>query len=133
MTDDSRCPRVKYCDFLVLVDAEDAQVEVCKACGKKVIYNKRDGRIDNAKYLRDHYRDFMQRSNPEFEATYGEDFTRHRDVQESNYIEQKSGKELAFEQGQHEAKEALRIWKKLDGKGGHSQKELEQEMKISSL
>lgn len=48
------------CDFRVTGDYPDAQVEVCNFCGRKVIYNKSRGRIDNKLYLRQHFRDFVQ-------------------------------------------------------------------------
>ena len=60
MIDDSKCRKNIYCDFEVSRDLPDAQIEICINCGKKVIYNKRDNRVDNKKYLRDHIRHFVQ-------------------------------------------------------------------------
>lgn len=45
----------------ILGDYADALVEVCLDCGKDLIYNKaKDGAIDNARYYKDHLRDFAQ-------------------------------------------------------------------------
>lgn len=38
----------------------DAVVEACTICQKKLIYYKRDGKINEAEYYRDHLRDFAQ-------------------------------------------------------------------------
>lgn len=76
MQDDSKCPRNKYCDFEVVLSNQEAQVEICRFCGKKVIYNKdkETGRIDNQKYLRDHIRHTAQpfgSTRKIFEEIYG--------------------------------------------------------------
>ena len=66
--------KCKYCDFLQILDNHEVVVEICKECGRKIIYNKRDGRIDNAKYLKDHIRQFAQpfgRTRKVFEELYG--------------------------------------------------------------
>jgi predicted RNA-binding Zn-ribbon protein involved in translation (DUF1610 family) len=73
---DSACRKAILCSFKVIGDYQDAQVEICIHCGKKLIYQreitefavdekgkpiiKRGSRVDNAKYLRDHKRDFVQ-------------------------------------------------------------------------
>lgn len=55
----------------------DAIVEVCVLCSEKKIYNKgKDGRIDNAKYLREHVASFVQPggiTGKLFEKLYGHD------------------------------------------------------------
>ena len=76
MKDDSHCRKAKYCDFVVTISNDEVQVEVCQFCGKKVGYwkEKGTGRIDNAKYLRDHVRHFCQPFGPTrkiFEEIYG--------------------------------------------------------------
>lgn len=49
----------------VLADYPDATVEVCRDCGKDLIYNKaKDGTIDNARYYKEHLRDFAQPVGP---------------------------------------------------------------------
>lgn len=62
MKDDSKCLKIKaiLCDFKRIGDYHDAIVEICTQCGKKVIYNKYNGRIDDAKYTRYHRRDILQ-------------------------------------------------------------------------
>lgn len=61
MTDDSICPKEKWCDFEVILSNEEVQIERCSFCGKKVVYRKHEkGRIDNTKYLRDHIRHTAQ-------------------------------------------------------------------------
>lgn len=74
MKNESTCKKRTYCSFKPILLAPDAQVEVCVFCGKKVIYNIRGGRIDNAKYARDHIRDFAQpfgRTAKIFREIYG--------------------------------------------------------------
>jgi len=95
MKDDSKCPKAIYCDFVPVIDDEQAQVECCKYCGKKVIYNKYDGRTDNARYLRDHIRFTAQptgRTGKIFEEIYRTDKLRyshlkHRKTQEEEAAE----------------------------------------------
>jgi hypothetical protein len=74
MKNDSACRKSVLCRFEKSRDLPDALIEVCVNCGKKVIYNKRDGNVDDAKYLRDHLRDFAQpfgRTAKIFERIYG--------------------------------------------------------------
>lgn len=76
MKDDSFCKKGKYCDFDVVLSNNEIQVERCAACGKKVRYHKdkKTGRIDNTKYLRDHIRHTAQpfgRTRKVFEEIYG--------------------------------------------------------------
>jgi hypothetical protein len=76
MKDDSRCKKRKYCDFKVELSNDEAQVERCIFCGKKVIYKKESitGRIDNKKYLRDHIRHTAQpfgKTKKIFKEVYG--------------------------------------------------------------
>ena len=48
------------CDFSLVTDHPDAHVETCRFCGRKAIWNKVHGRIDNVRYGRAHLRDFLQ-------------------------------------------------------------------------
>jgi len=68
-----KCKKGFMCDFKVIGDYPDAQVEVCINCGKKLIYNRVRGKIDEVQYLEDHKRDFVQRStNPKlYKRIYG--------------------------------------------------------------
>ena len=77
MKDDSTCKKGRYtlCDFEIIGNYPDAQVEICTNCGKKVIYNKRDGLLDNRKYLKDHIRHTLQphgRTRELFMKVYGQ-------------------------------------------------------------
>ena len=60
MDDNSKCKKSIFCDFELSRDLPDARIEVCAACGKKVIYRKIKGKYDEKKYLRDHIRDTVQ-------------------------------------------------------------------------
>lgn len=77
MTDRSHCKKGGRCELGVIGDYEDAQVEDCLRCSKRLIYNKEPdtGRIDNSQYLRDHIRDFCQPFGPTrrvFAEVYGQ-------------------------------------------------------------
>lgn len=70
-----RCKKGKLCDFRPILVTRTIQVERCVNCGRKVRYvvDSR-GRINNARYLRDHRRDTLQpggRTGKEFEEVYG--------------------------------------------------------------
>ena len=60
MSDESKCRKKELCEFQVSRDLPDAQIEACINCGKKVVYYKKGGRVNNEKYLADHKRDFLQ-------------------------------------------------------------------------
>ena len=47
-------------DFTILHDTPYYLVEIDNKTGKKIIWNKVDGRIDNAAYLRVHKDDYLQ-------------------------------------------------------------------------
>lgn len=63
-------PEEAYCnkgsynlhDFYQVGDYEDAVIDRCRACKTRVIYNKKDGKIDNNRYGRYHYKDILQPS-----------------------------------------------------------------------
>lgn len=60
----------------VLIEAKDAQKEICLDCNKTKIYNKDEatGRVDNIVYLLDHARDTAQPRGPTaklFRRLYG--------------------------------------------------------------
>ena len=74
MIDDSKCTKSILCGFEISRDLPDALVEICKFCGKKVVYNRKNGKIDDKKYLRDHLRDTVQpygRTHKLFIQIYG--------------------------------------------------------------
>ena len=58
----SKCPKDKwgYHDCIQFHDYPDAVVEGCQLCNKKLIYYKRDGKINETEYRNDHIRDFAQ-------------------------------------------------------------------------
>lgn len=58
----SKCPKDKYGyhDPIQFHDYPDAVVEGCKICNKKLIYIKKNGKINEAEYYLDHLRDFAQ-------------------------------------------------------------------------
>ncbi len=60
MKDESNCKKQKWCGFEITLENDEVQKEVCRYCGKRVIYRKIDGKVDSNKYLRDHVRDFCQ-------------------------------------------------------------------------
>lgn len=85
MRDNSKCQKAIFCDFHVVLDDTLAQVEVCRYCSKKVIYNKYDGRIDNEQYRRDHIRHFVQpggRTGKLFEQIYKTDVLRYQHLKQ---------------------------------------------------
>lgn len=64
----------KLCDFKKVGEDESVLVEVCRFCGRKVRFNKRNGKIDEKRYLELHRRDFLQSRGKDkelFEKIYG--------------------------------------------------------------
>lgn len=61
MFESAKCDTgAKYCDYETVLKNEEAVKEVCRFCADMKIYKKKDGKIDNQKYLTDHIRDFAQ-------------------------------------------------------------------------
>lgn len=58
--DDSKCPKQKYCGFEIDRNDENVRIDRCRFCGKKVIYLRKNGKMDDKKYTRDHVRDICQ-------------------------------------------------------------------------
>lgn len=58
--DDSKCKKDILCKFEISRNLDDALIEICENCGKKIVYYKRNGLIDDRKYARDHKRDLIQ-------------------------------------------------------------------------
>ena len=73
---EARCARGKLHEYMDVIEYGDAFVEVCVRCSGKAIYRKDEhGRIDNRRYLRAHYRSFVQPhgvTGPHFAYVYGE-------------------------------------------------------------
>ncbi len=57
---ESKCKKGTYHDFYITQQDMNALVDVCKKCGMKVIYNKKNGEMDDRKYARYNYRKFLQ-------------------------------------------------------------------------
>lgn len=74
--DEVKCRKGVYHDYVLSRDLADALIEICRLCGKKTIYNKGPkGRIDNARYLKEHLRDTVQpwgKTKKLFFQIYGE-------------------------------------------------------------
>lgn len=67
---------VLLCDWRTVLDNNEILKETCKYCGKQAYYNKKDDRIDNAKYLAHHLRDALQPSGamlPLYIKIYGKE------------------------------------------------------------
>lgn len=113
MTDDSICPKEKYCQFEIVLDNREIRKEVCTFCGKRVFYNKIEGeRIDNRKYLRDHVRDFCQPHGATahvYREIYGDAAVKRHGALVAAHAKKPDMKE-AF----REARDALKTMKKLD-------------------
>lgn len=111
----------KYHDFKPIRDEEDAVVETCRNCHIKEIYKKRDGRIDNAKYLRDHVRDFCQpwgATKKIYLEIYGEAALKRS-------LQMRQGKPTeSREDAIGAAKEDARIWERLSNRG-HTEEDLQ--------
>jgi len=65
------CKRGILHDFKLTAEYPSVKFEECRECGEKQKWNKdEDGRIDNAKYLEAHRRDFLQREGPSAKLFY---------------------------------------------------------------
>lgn len=53
------CLRNKLCSYDPLIDNEEVLIEICSFCGRKQRYNKVNGGLDNAKFVNNHFRDFL--------------------------------------------------------------------------
>lgn len=70
------CPKAKLHDYIITANTVDAQKEVCRFCGARVIYRKHPGtgRLDDRRYMADHLRDTLQpwgRTRRLFAMAYG--------------------------------------------------------------
>lgn len=69
---DSVCPKNYLCEFEKEAEHYDALIERCKNCGKKIVYQKHGGKIDEEKYLFDHRRMTLQPGMKYFREIYGD-------------------------------------------------------------
>lgn len=126
----SRCGSGSWCKFEVVGDYPDAKVEVCSLCSRRVIYNKVNGDVDPKQYLNDHIRDFCQplgRTRYIYEEIYGHEHAYKRRMEMTKDVPTDQD---SIDEGAYEAKEALRLWKRLEGKG-MTQKEIVQHLQAS--
>lgn len=67
------CPKAILCDYRHDFERSNrsAKVEACTQCGRKQVYMIKNGRIDDARYGRNHIRDTIQRGSGIFEMIYG--------------------------------------------------------------
>lgn len=77
-------------------DYSDALVEVCRDCGKKLVYNKaKDGTIDNNRYYQEHLRDFAQPRGPTayiYERFYGK--SKDAEAEKDKFYKEREEKRL---------------------------------------
>jgi len=58
--DEARCKKGIVHHFTVIGEYDDAQVERCIQCSHKEIFKKIKGKVENIKYYRFHFRDYLQ-------------------------------------------------------------------------
>lgn len=80
----NECPKGLLHDFMPLSDRLREKWEACRQCGKRIRWLKDSrGRVDNAKYLEAHRRDFLQRTGSTAKLFYAiyqpENYEAHRD------------------------------------------------------
>ena len=111
--DESKCPKETFCAFGMTFDDASVRKERCRFCHKLVSYKKIEGgRIDNAKYLRDHIRDFCQPHGATariYEQIYGKASVRRHDSLVSMHAK-KNDLHETFD----EARDILKTMKKTD-------------------
>jgi hypothetical protein len=96
------------CDYEVLIDQPDAQVERCRICHRRQIYRKIDGRVDNERYLADHMRFYLQPTGPTEQLYYRIYGTGHVRVHEEYLRSRKQDPDAI----RLEAQDALRTMKR---------------------
>lgn len=79
----AKCDKGKLCDFNVVFQNHEVQKESCSFCGKKMLYRVIDGKIDTAKYGRDHIRDFLQPGGQAYEEIYGGAWRKRKPMKKS--------------------------------------------------
>lgn len=60
--------------YQTIQETEEAVVEVCSGCKKRLVTKRKGGRIDNVAYLKEHEADFAQPTGPTskvFQKLYG--------------------------------------------------------------
>jgi hypothetical protein len=109
------CPKRGYCEFVVIKDTKGCKVERCKFCKRKEIYRVKNGRIDSAKYARDHVRDFCQPVGAT-KGVYLQVYGRKR-LEASLAMRRTASKNNSIEEGVYQAKQALRHARRMECQG----------------
>jgi len=108
---DSTCKKGGFCLWMTDGRYADATVERCLKCGRKAIWNKVDGRIDNQKYLRYHLTDFAQPFGPThnfFERAYGKGKVRLWE----DRMKERLGRQNLWDDTEREAQYAIKMMKR---------------------
>jgi hypothetical protein len=111
------CPEkhpTTYHDFERTFENDEAVKEVCVICNRREIYRKKDGQIDNRKYLRDHIRDFCQPTGST-RGVYLEVYGAKRMAESLSKRDKRPMR--SREEREEDALETLKIWKRLEGRG----------------
>lgn len=117
----SKCPKDKYGfhNPIQFHDYPDAVVEGCKICNKKLIYYKRNGKINDAEYYSDHIRDFAQPHGSTakiFERVYGR--AGQRAVQQNkSFLQSVKSKDKIQSEWEETLKDAKREMRAMDDYG----------------
>lgn len=126
--EEAQCRKEQLHDFIVSKDLPDALIEVCRFCGERAVYYKREGRYDAQKHLRAHLRDTLQpygQTRKLFQQVYGTKGVEKAERMGQKFIDRNKRKEERLEL--HERRVAAR--KRMFGGQGKSIKEIEEELK----
>jgi hypothetical protein len=110
--DEAKCEKRALHSFVPKVSNSYVIAETCEFCGEKVQYSVVNGRIDNNKYARDHFRDFLRPTGEGkelFIKTYGIDSYRESVVRTNDERSKKPKEELIRER----VKEAMDMYRTL--------------------
>lgn len=76
------CKRWGHNTYTVL-DNEEIVIERCKECKTRLDYNKVGGKVDNKRYLADHYRDYIQYGTKDYARFYDEAGRKKREKEDA--------------------------------------------------
>ena len=77
----AKCSKNKLCDLNLVFQNSEIQIDRCTFCKKEIRYNVIDGKKDEAKYGRDHIRDFLQPGGRAYEEIYGSSWKKRKPYQ----------------------------------------------------
>lgn len=106
---ENKCREKGLCRFESIRDYPDAVVETCVECGKRLIYNKVGGTIDQQRNRRNHIRDTVQ--------PFGMTGRLFRELYGDNAVDKFRIKEKEARDPKAEAREDLRIMERLSNRG----------------